>query len=657
MDVFLPLLAVLAISLFFVARFRLNAAAAPFLAISLITVWLCLWGMLGLLILGFWLAWIFAAFCLVWVFAIKKMPPGELASLFFTPGMVFFIAACVAFFVALKLKNPYFNAWDEFSFWGAAAKSVWSTGELYTLNETLIHNSYPPALPLWCMFLQFFGRNFLEWKAYLAYDIMMLSATAMLLSNLRWKNVPAVCALFLFGVGGVYLFFPTFSGLVPYCSSYADIPVGVVFGGCVLSYFSAGGNKVMKWLVPLLGIAMLAFIKDIGMAVGLVAAMVIAADMVLSRSYPFENGLGARKGWRLLFPLSLFAAAVLVYAVWAVHFSAVTDMLRTPEPYIYSAFEVLTGKDPYFVEMVRRMIAALFTEKLVSFGNVFIMVVVFTLVPILAGILTFDKKRLIRLTVFSLLMAAGFFVYYYFHAYLYTTVFTSERIYDMHSYGRYMSSYAIGWMLGVVGICFSALAQPKLKRAKWVPAVVFTVFLLCANTLFLQVPASRYVFTSASVSLDMPGARQEARRMLDRFSNGFSQQDRFYFVYQDAYGLEWYMFAYESIPSTTLYTLGTGDFISYDTPENEIGYYQTPVSREDFRRYLQEQQADFVFVQHINSYFFEEMGPLFEDGLIGRVDGTIFLYLVVDNGGDDFLLVPVGNDIQLAAAREKYGLD
>lgn len=656
MDFFIALLAVLAIALFFVMRFRLNAAVAPFFAISLIVVWLCLTGMLNLLVPAVWAVLIFALFCLVWIFGIKKTPVMEILQSFFTPGMVFFISVSVAFYIALRIRNPYFTHWDEYSFWGTSMKAVFQHRQLYTLFTASINNSYPPSLALWTFFIQFFGKSFAEWKVYLAYDVLTMSVMAMLFARVDWKKPVTITILFLFGLGSLYIFYPASSALKLYCTAYADTTIGVVFGGVILSYFMAGENKVMRWLAPLVGIVMLTYMKDIGMALGLIAAGVISVDMVISKNYPFETFLGSKKKWlRLIYPLTLFAAAVVFYLIWNAHYNAVTTISRVPDPYIYTPWQVLTGKDPYFIEMLRRMTAALFTEKILSFGTVFVSVLVFTLLPILLSLLTRDKKRIVRVVVFSLLMAAGFFAYYYFHAYLYTTIFTAGRIYDMHSYGRYISCYFVGWMVAAFGVGYSCLTRPDFKKFSLAPICVASVMLLCSNMIFLDVSPRRYVFLSPDISFNMPEARQEIHRVYADFEGAFTADDRIYFVCQQSDGSAWYYFNYEYQPAYTVEMLSSGDFVSPDTPESELDYYETRVDRNDFEAYLIESDSHFVYVHYVNQYFLDEMAPLFSDGLSGHIGGSVRLYMVVPDG-DGIQLIPVNNHTHLEMLREQYGV-
>ena len=48
---------------------------------------------------------------------------------------------------------------------------------------------------------------------------------------------------------------------------------------------------------------------------------------------------------------------------------------------------------------------------------------------------------------------------------------------------------------------------------------------------------------------------------------------------------------------------------------------------------------------------------MFSDYISGYADRTAYVYMVVDNGGDDFLLVPVRNAENLEQMKVQYGVE
>ena len=149
MSFFISLAAIVAICLFVTVRFKANSAWTPFFVVAFITLFSCYLGTLNLLVPAIYLVLAFAVFSLVYVFILKRKDLKANLLSFLSPGMVFFIASSIFFFFALQKENAAFSVWDEFSFWGTAAKNVFAHRQLYTLFESsMINISYPPVLPV-----------------------------------------------------------------------------------------------------------------------------------------------------------------------------------------------------------------------------------------------------------------------------------------------------------------------------------------------------------------------------------------------------------------------------------------------------------------------------------------------------------------------------
>ncbi len=678
MDFFIALFVIAAISLFFVVRFRLNAAVAPFFTVAAITLWMCLLGMLNLLDVAVWTVIAFAILSLIYLFIIKKERLSDVIKVFFTPGMVFFLFSSILFFVLLSIRHPYFVEWDEFSFWGVSAKLIFGRHQLYTFIPSSFVFSYPPVLPVWSFFVQFFGQRFVEWKVFLAYDVLIMSVMSLLFARVKWKHYVTCIVLTVFGLTSLYLFWWSFDNILLYCTSYSDWIIGVVFGGVLLAHFSSEDNNLMRWVVTLVGVMLLPLMKDIGMALGLVVAGIVLIDIVLSGNYPTETLFRRKSKWlRALLPLALFAAVLLTYSLWNAHFQAQVDLSRAPRVYEYSMLEIMTGKDLYFNEILKRMWNALSVNQIVSFGPMRDMILVFTLIPVIAGILTFDKKRFFRLASFSVLMLGGFALYYLFHAYSYAAIFAHTTDYELQSYARYMSTYCVGWLVAVAGVCFFEIAQPKLlahlcskdgahaKRYQKVISdlvVATTIAALLVASVFIYNPAhpDQYVFTSSKIDrnkFEMEGVRASFYTVHKSFRGYLTPEDRVYFIAQGSNGGEWFRFNYEFIEDAhTVQTLGRGNFVDPSIPEKEREYYDEPVDPDTFIAFLRENQIDLLYVYLMDDYFYTEFGPLFSDQLAGAMDKTIFFYLVVDNGGSDIQFVPVPSGKALENVRTRYGM-
>lgn len=649
MDIAVVLISIALISMLFTVRFKLNAAAAPLVTLCSVTLFLIFAGMAGLLRYAVWVVFAFALFCPVYLFVIKKESLKKAAAELFRPGMVFFLASSAMFAVMFAIRQPAFRLWDEFSFWGPAAKITVTSRQLYTLVESsIISTSYQPFLAVLSFFVQSLSPVYSEWKVYLAYDMLIMACMSLIFANIRWKNVAAIIAAAAFSLFGLYAFRYSFEGNLLYFTSYSDIPLGVLFGGALLMHFHCDMDGFPKFLATAAAVASLPFLKDMGLALGMIAAGVIFVDMALSGERPTNRVF--KKESRVLsmvYPLMLFALVLVCHEAWNLHFSATAGISRAIEPYEYSLIEILSGKDEFFNELVKEMTGMLFGVTDFSvFDSMGMSALLLTAAPVAASLLSWDRKKIVRAAVFSVLMCCGFLVYYYFHAYCYTAVTTHFN--RLLSYKRYMSTYFLGWMSAAVGFIFSH-CELKVKYIGLVAGTLVSVAIVGQN---LKMPANNsYMFTGSELNTSMDPVRYEINRLTASF-RGLDSGDRLYFVCQDSEGGEAFMFNYEMMPAYTVEMIGGGNFVRPGSEHS--GMYDVEVDRDDFLEYLNEQRVELVFVLKTDEYFIEEFAPAFSDGMMGRLDNSVFMYYVSHSGGGT-TLVPVGSTEGLNRLRASEG--
>ncbi len=656
MQFLLSFLAVLGVALLLVTRCKINPSVAPFLSIASITLFCCLGGMLNLLYVSVLLVYALAVFSFVWVFAVKKCKWREVLAKFFTPGMVFFIAVSIFFFIVMSTKQPYFKHWDEFSFWGTAVKNIFEHKQLYTqFSSSMINISYPPALPVWSAFMQFFGPRFLEWGVYLAYDILMMSVVTMLFSRLTWKNYIAIPALAFFCVFGLYIFWHSFEGTYAYYSAYADVPLGFAFAGVLLAWFSSDDRGFGRYLGVAAALAFLALVKDMGFAFGLIAAMIIAFDLFINGATPTDRIFKKERKWlaRLLWSLALFAVVVVFYKLWSVHLSLAVQLNNAPNPYPYSIFDMLAGRDEYFNRMATNCIDMLSTTNLALFGTIRTLLIVFTALPVAYALLCKRRRDIVRMIVTSVLLLLGFVAYYAFMIYAFTAIFYHTDAAMPMSYERYIASYTIGWYYAVAGLLFLPVGQTRFKKGQLAPAVVVLAAAILSIFHFKTVPVNQFVLTSDRLLVQENELRATLRSIAQKFDGAFTDEDRLYYVCQDSDGGEWFMFNYQYMPAQTVVTLGGGNFVPVGSNSTEP--YAAEVGVEEFTDYILEKGITYVYVQKIDDYFYAEFAPMFTDALTGFYDGTAYMYKVLRESDGSVMLKPVYGTQMVEMLRAEYG--
>ena len=455
MDCLLAFLTILFISFFYTAKLEMRTSSAHLASCATVILALTLFGCLGILSVGVVVVYVSAvALFLMAVISSRRLERSfrTLIGTFFTPATLLFIVCSVTIYVICVIRQPAFRHWDEFSFWGIAAKVIWSCRELYTTAGTsMITSAYLPGLPLFGAFFQyFFNPLFTEYKVYIAYDVLMIASLVAVIGDTKWKDYLRWIVGFVFCISVPGLFSSCYGWMNPMFSAYSDTVLGLVFGGALLAWFMHEEKDAGVWISVFLDVALLTCMKDIGMAFGLGIGMLITADLIL-RKKKAQDGIKRSRLRTAINCLLVYVIPVVVYIAWLKYFTSVTGIVSSEIPYEYSMVDILIrGKDPRFFNFLRMEVAAL-SQQLVNFGSIRLMSLVFLAYPICAVFFISDRNRILRVAVLSVLLLMGFVVYNIFFAYLYTAVFHTEEIVN---YQRYMSSYVIGWFMAVSGVAW-----------------------------------------------------------------------------------------------------------------------------------------------------------------------------------------------------------
>ncbi len=188
--------------------------------------------------------------------------------------------ASVAFLLIYAINQPLFYYWDEYSFWGTAAKVTKELGALYTYTpHILTHlNAIPPASSILSYIMQFFSPDFYDHGLYFAYAfaaLVVFGCIAEIVENYTEKKFlsPIIFLILMLGV-----FLQTYHGAVQgyssqsyaYGTAMSDFTIAVFALATLALYFTDRTR-----LFYLLGIIPLVFIKDVGIVFAVLTVGVI----------------------------------------------------------------------------------------------------------------------------------------------------------------------------------------------------------------------------------------------------------------------------------------------------------------------------------------------------------------------------------------------
>ena len=620
---YLSLAALAGFAVLMARRTKLPAPLAPFAALCATMVWFSAAGMLGVLAAAGWLYFVLAA--AAWVLAFRpgaKQPASALKA----PGFAAFFVLSAALLAFFAWRQPMFSTWDEFSFWGTAAKIVKTSGGLYVNADIgwAWVGTHRPALVVLGWFFQFFGE-YAEWRVLAAYDILLLSIFAALTAGCE-KGKPRQWVPAL-GFGFLLPFVITLYGSVTrptdlYASALSDIPLGLTFGGALAVYYI--NEKKALWPSALV-LAALCLEKDTGFALALVAAGLIAADgafALLMEKAPLRRWARPAAGWA-----GLFVTCGLSFLSWQKYLAVAsaadtsnvggTEEMGMAEMVITGVKELLgIGRTEKFTTIMGGLVRALFTSKTTMVGPFAVVIALAAAMAVGAAILTKDKALRRQAGLFALLGTAGFAAYFFFIGLTYVYVFRDEVSDGLVGFERYMYPYLLGWLLASAALVLRAMGSERIQGLLQTGFAVMTLAL--AALVWLRLPFSLTVFGGGDAAYaERWATRDEAAQV----QVAVPEDAHIFFVSQGDDGSRWFLYSYELYPWYLDYSGndgqgGGGTFALPGALEEDTLYYH-PYTAEELLECIRDRGCDYVFVERSDDLFADGYAALFSDGLAG----------------------------------------
>ncbi len=679
-ETLLVLLALLGYAVLLVRRGGLLAGLAPLAALSAVLLVLLAAGMMGglwpaalALVLGGWLA--LAGGVLAFF---KDRGNRAWVRNMFSPGSVLFWGGAVLLALRLAFLRPEFTAFDEYSFWGTAAKLMTLHDQLYTVCPSGVpwQMTQMASVPLASYFFQFFGE-FAAWRAIFAADVLVLAGLAAVVccAEKAGRRVWAPLAL-------AALLLPTAFAATGHmsvlCTAWlefmGDLPAGVLFGGAVAFWLAVRETPgAARWLaLPVLCLA--ANIKSNTFVLALAAAGCIAVDCVFfaPRQAKKTDGLfsaasgaqpsdGAAPGramagnraagalravcGRLGFAVSCFAAPAAQYLLWSGYTSSLVkanaaagglgDTANVTLPAVaYNGIKILLGGigENYFewhrqdLYDYRAAMRTAFFEKSISiFGSGFAVCLGIAAVFLLAAVLAPTVREKVRTVVLACCTAACFGGYWLMILFSYAFLMKDATVEGLVSYGRYFGSFYIGWLLLALAMLGRQAAAGRRRLLAHGGAL-----LLAAAAAVLTFACLEPQFTVLGVDR---GEYAETRReyaVAAQADAALPAGETVFLVYQGDQGQKWFTYEYALLPRILAYGAGGG---TYGDPalQGTTPYFQ-PYTCEDFAALVAKSGAQYLLVVQSDDTFVQSYGALFADGLAAAQQGGPVLYRITAEG-------------------------
>ena len=616
-------------------RAGVGSAAAPLAALALAELVLLASGLLGVLrpaglalaALGLLGGGLEAAL------AKKKGQGCPFAAALESPAAKLFWAAALALAAGLWLLRPEFLNFDEYSFWGTAAKLTCENDALYTVCDTGLpwQMTELAALPLASYFYQLFGA-FAPWRAIFAADLLMLAAVAAAAGCA--KRARLACPLFLAGLSLPTLV--TVAGHTALLNTawlefLGDLPAGMLFGGAAAFWLAVRDEgPAARWLtLPVLMLA--ANVKSNTFVLGLAAAGLVALDAVLFA--PGEKRGAKGLAVRLGFGAACLAAPTAQYLLWnnyiaglvrqnaaaggmgdtasaslpAVVINGVKLLLGLP---VESYFE---ARSDLFWQYGSAMTDAFWHRKVSVFGTGAAVAALTLAVFLAAVLLAADKRARLRAALFAAGSSVCFAGYWLMLWLSYAFLLKDSTPESLASYPRYLASYYTGWLLlalAVLAVSCAAAKRPVFGRAAALAAGAVFAAALAVGTepqfTLLGVGGGEYAAVRGEVAV--------AKAAKETIEPG----RKVFLIRQGDEGFSWFLFNQQLCPALVY---GEGG-ATYGEPALVEGMtYGAPYTKEEFAALLEKEQVDLLLVSRVDDIFEESYAGLFTDGLAAAKAG------------------------------------
>lgn len=616
-------------------RAGVGSAAAPLAALALAELVLLASGLLGVLrpaglalaVLGLLGGGLEAAL------AKKKGQGCPFAAALESPAAKLFWAAALALAAGLWLLRPEFLNFDEYSFWGTAAKLTCQNDALYTVCDTGLpwQMTELAALPLTSYFFQLFGA-FAPWRTIFAADLLMLAAVAAAAGCAKCARL--ACPLFLAGLSLPTLV--TVAGHTALLNTawlefLGDLPAGMLFGGAAAFWLAVRDEgPAARWLtLPVLMLA--ANVKSNTFVLGLAAAGLVALDAVLFApgGKRGAKGLAARLG----FGAACLAAPTAQYLLWNNYIAGLVrqnaaaggmgDTASASLPaVVVNGVKLLLGlpvesyfeaRSDLFWQYGSAMTDAFWHRKVSVFGTGAAVAALTLAVFLAAVLLAADKRARLRAALFAAGSSVCFAGYWLMLWLSYAFLLKDSTPESLASYPRYLASYYTGWLLlalAVLAVSCAAAKRPVFGRAAALAAGAVFAAALAVGTepqfTLLGVGGGEYAAVRGEVTV--------AKAAKETIEPG----RKVFLIRQGDEGFSWFLFNQQLCPALVY---GEGG-ATYGEPALVEGMaYGAPYTEEEFSALLKAEQVDLLLVSRVDDIFEESYAGLFTDGLAAAKAG------------------------------------
>lgn len=543
-----------------------------------------------------------------------------------TPGFAVFLFLYTLIMVLNRGRLA--TAWDEFSHWMDAVKSMYTRHSLGTdpLSQAAFP-SYPPSMPLFQYFFLMVGRllsqgpGFEEWRAFAAFQIFYVSICMPFFSQLSFRKPFGVIA----AATGVFLvpliYFP---GM--YSEVYVDPFMGLLAGVALAMALGIHGRNPLDRAGFFLCCSTLVLLKEAGLFFALLAGGVYMADH-LSFGHSQGKPVARSRKWRVVELATVPLCLVAAKASWRlnVYFSGASTQFDGKID-LQEFLRILNGETVNYRSSVLNNYMHRLLNSGLSPGNTgvllnYVLLAVLTASTLALLLIALANRGMMKrgTAVFSsLLLAAGLVLYAVGHCAAYMYKFSEHEAVSLASFDRYLRVVFLAFTLLALLITLRLLSSDERLSLKLSAAI------LSLTVAFTPLQSVRSFLSRSSVEGSVR-MREPYDAFADFVMSRTEADARIYFVAQESSGYEYWVMRYLLRP----HTLNANFTWSLGTPFHEGDLWTREITVEEWMEELL-QEYDYVILYLTNLYFCENFYEAFSD--LGGIEDMTLLKVNRETG-------------------------
>lgn len=495
------------------------------------------------------------------IYYLLKYKP-KLKNYVLTPGLFVFIVMYLLFiWISYGLMAM---AWDEFSHWALVVKNMFYLNNFGLGSDSnVVAKNYLSGTSIFQYFLMKLNGKYDESFLFFGMNIMTLS---FIIPLFRYFNKFKHLSMYIFLF--VIIIIPSLFYANYYRTLYVDALLGFAFAYSLYIYIfnSEEGLRPYNYINLSLALAMLAFIKDIGIYLAFVTFSTILIDNIFAKN---EN----KKAFviRIIKVVTLAIPLVIVKLLWILTLSnnLVVSSTKSTSGFLSNFFLLFSlNRTGNKFLIINNFIEAIFSKGLfgnqifISFFSALIIFFCIAYIVVEKASKTNEKRTYIIMVIMAELGAIGYALMLLLS---YLTVFSEYEALMLASYERYTLTYILG-----LSILLMAIIVKKNKNdfANLFKVLVISLVILVVSTNF-SVVTDMTIFARGFIA--------ESKEFRDDYVISKSALKNItpgkyvHFISTNNSGLDYWVMRYEMVPNNVIKSINWGDWsIGTAYSENDI---------------------------------------------------------------------------------------